>query len=230
MIFILTILIVAVIIGWLPIYHNQIILRHLEHYKCNPQLYKLIRAAKTQHNDFTEAIRIETSVKDVNAGRYVIPILLSEFKTYRKADRVSIIKHLGFTMSQYREFIDDPKIRVDTDIILGVDLSKGKLYLDYGDSAISLKCLESNGKVKNYIKETPPDSGNLVEGDVLRVETKGKIAGYHYRIDTPYKNVDGDYVYWVARSSDGTKTYYTRPYLPLIDLVDFIALIGSKNH
>lgn len=206
----------------LPSYHHRIITRHLQRYTCNDKLYQLVRQAKADCSGFVEGLRVETSTKNGKGCRYVIPILLSEFRRYDKAQRAGILKHLGFTQAQYDEFVDDERINAGTDLILGVDGDKGKLYLDYGGENIALKCLESTGKVKYYTKRESPVSGGA---DVLEVRTdnaRGNIAGYHYRLDTPQTNEHGDSVYWVAENKDGSKSYYTRPYLPLVDLLDFI--------
>ena len=218
MIIILLILLIVVAISSLPSYHNKIILEHLRKYHCNPKLYNLVLLAKNTTRGFTESVRIETSTKGERQGRYIIPILLSEFKRYPHEARENILGYLGFSVKQYEEFINDQLVGPNTDLIVGVDGKKGKLYLDYGYDNIKLKCLESTGKVKYYIKQEDPSK----DLDVLRVEANGKVAGYHYRMETPKKTADGDYIYWVAKSKDGTKTYYTRPELRLIDLVDFI--------
>ena len=197
-------------------------MNHLQKYLCNPELYLKVKLAKDSTLGFTEAIRVETSTKDGKQNRYIIPILLSEFRRFSIQDKKSIIKFLGFTMDKYYRFIDDPNIGPNTDLILGVDGKKGKLYLDYGHQNIKLKCLESNGKIKYYLKK---DSD--LDSDILQVKINGKISGHHYRLETPRINNKGDYIYWVAEAVDGTKTYYTRPRLPLIDLVDFINYVKN---
>lgn len=217
---ILTFIIVIFILS-LPSYHHTIISRHLKRYACNDRLYQLVRQAKAECRGFVEALRVETSTKNGKGCRYIVPVLLSEFRRYGAHQGV-ILDYLGFTRKQYDAFVDDKRIGPLTDLIMGVDGDKGKLYLDYGDENIALKCLESGGKIKYYTKREGPVPGGA---DVLEVKTGGKIAGYHYRLDTPQTNEHGDSVYWVAENKDGSKSYYTRPYLPLVDLVDFINFV-----
>lgn len=208
--------------------HHQVIVNHLKRYNCNPTLYLLVRhAKKTLGNagEFTEVLRVESSIKwqkgQKTDGRYIIPVLLSEFSKYSEKDKRNILNYLGFTIKQYKRFITDKNIGPGTDLILGVDGSKGKLYLDYDmDQGIALKCLESTGKLKYYIK--------ICGGDVLRVESNGNAVGYHYRLKQPSLNEYGDRVYWIARGTDGSRTYYTRPHLWLVELIELIELLKSK--
>lgn len=213
---VLLIFIVILLLMSLPYYHDRIIIAHLKRYSCNDKLYRLVSEAKNRCDGFVEAIRVETSTKNGRGRRYIIPILLSEFSRYQRADVLAILTHLGFTRKQYDAFVRDKRITPATDIILGVDGPKGKLYLDYGDEDIALKCLESDGKIKYYMKKRK---------NLLEVKTDGKISGYHRQLDTPHANVHGDMIYWIAEGIDGSKSYYTRPYLPLIDLVDFINFV-----
>jgi hypothetical protein len=214
--FVITILLMS-----LPTYHDKIIVSHLKKYVCDLTLYNLVKRAKTQCTGFCEQIRVETSTKNGKGCRYVIPLLLSEFKKYIPEHQRDILTYLGFNISQYEKFINDPKITPNSDIIVGIDDGIGKLYLDYGDIKIALKCLESTGKIKFY-----QQSGKLLK--VTTTDQKyTKVSGYHYKLDKPYQNENGDYVYWVAESTDGSKSYYTRPYLPLIDVIDFMHLLGN---
>jgi hypothetical protein len=198
-----------------PYLNHHIMINHLERYQCNLELYTLIKEAKKAATGeaFIETIRVETSTKGGKSGRYIIPLLLTEFKAYRTEDQQNILNHLGFTVDDYMNLLDDKEITEDTDIILGVDNGKGKLYLDYGRDDIALKCLESTGHVKHYVKTD--------EADVLRVETTSGIAGHHYRLKDPPLNQHGDLIHWVAEATDGTKTFYTRPRLYVANFLDY---------
>jgi len=212
-------IVAAVSLVVLSKYHNHCIRRHLVKYQCDPTLYELIEKAKKSSSGFRERIRVETSTKDSEGGRYIIPILYVEYQHYKLEDQHAIISFLGFKDEVIAEFLDDKKIRPSTDIIFGVDKGKGKIYLDYGGEDISLKCLESTGEIKIYKKTAKGDCN-------LRVKDgNGLVTGYHRRLKRPQRNKHGDYVYWVAESVDGRRAYYTRPYLPLIDLLDLVQVI-----
>lgn len=215
---VILVLIICVLLLSLSSYHQSVILSHLKRYGCDPTLYNLVRNAKQNTSGFCEQVRVETSTKNGKGGRYIIPILLTEYQRYQRQDQLRILKHLGFTPQKLMKFLDDKNISDNTDIIFGVDQNQGsgKIYLDYGHEDIALKCLETTGKVKLYKNK---GNGKLA---VNIVGSKLPIDGYHHRLDKPYRNRHGDYIYWVAELKDGSKTDYTRPYLLLIDVVDFL--------
>ena len=219
----------------LPRYHHHVIMKHLSTAECDSTLYLLVKAAK-ENIAGTEACRVETSTKTLqcgtkNNGRYTIPVLLSEFQRYSTEHQSRIIRHLGFASGQYRDFIEEHKNKIipNTDIIFGVDGSKGKLYLDFGAPRRELVCIESTGKKKHYVSQSTSAKHQSTNAkhqstnakhqstNALTVYSGGKIQGYHYPPGTHGKE-------WTASNVDGSKTQYNRPYLPLIWIRDLNAI------
>ncbi len=197
-----------------PSYHKYVIYGFLRKYNCDVKLYEAVLKAK--HNiTKTECIRVEASIKNGKPGRYTIPILFSEFIRYTEVDQNNILHSVHITKEQYLAFVDDPQIIRNTDIIFGLDGDKGKMYLDYGTRRMRSKCLESDGKTKEYYQVDSTETYNLIH-----VYVNGQMHGKHYYLKKPITvhNID-EKVYWIGHSDSGT-TYYFRPYLPLLTLMD----------
>lgn len=220
-------------VGLLPYWHHRIILKHLRRYHCNTELYDTIKDIKDKTSG-TEAIRVETSIKDGRDKRYVIPILFSEFQRYSRTDQDRLLFTVHISRADYTPFLAKHrnKIGTGTDIIFGMDGTKGKIYLDFNQNEVELVCLESTGKVKTYteiLEQTETISPNYPIKHTLKVESGGNITGYHYFLKTPQRIRDvADPVYWIGEELNrrtGTKPcYYTRPNLPLVTLRDFITM------
>ena len=81
------------------------------------------------------------------------------------------------------------------------------------------KCLESDGKKKDYYQVSNNKTYNLVH-----VYTNDHMCGKHYYLKHPISvpNID-EKVYWIGHTDTG-KTYYFRPYLPIMTLMDIYML------
>jgi hypothetical protein len=233
MLTIIILLAVIVVISMLPHWHHHAILSHLKRHGCDPKLYLQVRLAKDKlasNGKFAGATRIENSTKS-GLGRYEITVLLSEFSEYSEEDRMDILRYLGFTSDQYQNFLTNRQINTATNIILGVNGNdSASLYLDCGGRPcdIAFVCLESTGRLTRFIKDhaaTEAAMGAATGADVLRVESSGKVIGYHYKLRQPFANEKGDQIYRVDKGADGLKTFYTRPDLILVGLHDFISSV-----
>jgi hypothetical protein len=203
-------------------YHCYVIRKFLLKYNCDNGLYDAIFTAKSnarRNGIGVECIRVEASLKNGASGRYTIPILLTEFKRYTKEDITNILSTVHMSYIQYLEFIDDVNVIPNTDIIFGLDGTKGKMYLDYGAAVMVSKCLESDGKEKRYRQVSSNKQYKIID-----VYTEGRRCGEHYYLRSPIKIAGIDeYVYWIGYTESGV-TYYFRPYLPLLVPLDMFML------
>ena len=222
--FIISLLVLVILLQW---YHHHVILEYLKAYHCDPSLYNLIRTAK-QGISRAESIRVEASIKNGAGGRYIVPVLLTEYQRYNTDIKNQILRSVNITPTQLQDFLNDKKVTTGSDIIFGCDKDKGKVYLDYGDTnKMELKCLESTGLVKRYTETLDAPPLKYSSSTVLQVVTGDIIVGHHYYLEKPQnipESTSKDTVYWIARTIDGTITYYTRPKLPLITILDIYQL------
>jgi len=208
----MTILIVAVITVivitlLLPHIIHQQNIKHLGLNNCSVELYDIIHKVK-KHNPGSETIRVETSTKITPSGkhirdRYVIPILLSEWNTYTVEQQSSILKKVGFSRSQLHQITDNHKEQIGkgTDIILGQEGNKGKIYLDF--DSMELVCYEQGQPLVSPTKTYKPEGNNGSDTLIVR-DNNDNILGTHKRV-----NINKD-IYWISNLKSGT-SYYTRP-------------------
>lgn len=216
-------LVIPIIVLSLNYTHHMTILHFLRNNNCSAELYQSIYHIKNKY--LTERPRIECSTKNGTTGRYVMPILLSEFQAYTHAEQCNILNTIGFTFQHYTHFIKSHQHQVtpSTDIILGMSPQIGKVYLDF-DSLDGLVCLEKYfdrefpHRVKYY--RPPNDSAaNDAINHLLVTDNKGTDLGYHQR-QTGWVGA------WNGYLPNGTlQTTYHRPSLYGISLVDICALL-----
>lgn len=202
--------------------HHRIITAHLQSHNCDTSLYWAVRNAKSRVPR-AEALRVETSIKVVERkvigeGRYIIPVLLSEYNTFSQSDREAILAGVHMKQSEITELIGSAGPRAD--IIFGVDGDKGKVYIDQGTRPMRLTCLESDGTKKEYyeVHTTRPGVQRT-----LKVTKNGSAVGHHYYLEKPMGAV-----YWIAKM-DGYTSYYTRPTLNGIWIRDLASLCGVPH-
>uniref|UniRef100_A0A6C0J6S6 Uncharacterized protein n=1 Tax=viral metagenome TaxID=1070528 RepID=A0A6C0J6S6_9ZZZZ len=190
---------------FLPYHVNNQNLKHLKSFRCNPELYNIIKKVKNNYSS-SETIRIETSKKITKDNtiiwdRYVVFILLSEWHNYTEAEQIYILDTVGFKLKHIKKILSDNKhnIKPDTDIIIGRENTKGKIYLDFDGKLV---CYESNTLINRPTKTYEKSDEN---NDILTVRDANRdIIGKHYRLNG--KNN----IYWRSEVKSGT-SYYFRP-------------------
>jgi hypothetical protein len=174
----------------------------LKAYQCSTELYHFIQLCKKRHG-FQSVLPLETSVKTytdgrVEKGRYTLAISLVEFLRYEQVEQEVIFQALGFNRADFTNHLT-PSVSGNTDIILGQDGQKGKIYFDYLDRPWDphLICYESTGKIKYYRMKVPPNR-------LYIYDINGSLIGVHIRIN----GEEG--IYWYGISANYTTLYFRR--------------------
>jgi hypothetical protein len=174
---------------------------------CNLTLYHLIKNIKNQPGTFRERIRVEASCKNGRTGRYIVPILLSEFLSYKDHEQRIILSQVGYTLRQFKKILLTNRVDDNADIIFGLDGNKGKLYLDNGTDLVCYQGCEVKPS-KIYRSSTRRREGIST---ILRVYNRnGCHIANHYRLSNP-EWWSGWSLHWIAVNKNREITYYVRP-------------------